>query len=207
MTKLILRVVALIGRISAILFTKTRVERIRAAYCHGLYKRRFRHTNMPHIIGPFNNLWGAEYIELGKNVVFGKNIVLTAIYKLNGQFFSPKINIGEGSRIGDFCHLTAINGIELGKCVLLGRFVLITDNSHGVTSFDDMQIDPSIRKIVSKGPVVIGNNVWIGDKCTILPGVRIGDGAIVAANTVVTKDVPSYCVVAGKPAKVVKEIC
>lgn len=205
--RLLLRFISFFGYVLSFIFTKQRIERIRAAYCHGLYRRRFKHTNMPYIIGPFNNLWGAEYIELGKNVVFGKNIVLTALYKLNGQVFSPKINIGEGSRIGDFCHLTAINGIELGKCVLLGRFVLITDNSHGATSFDDMQIDPSIRKIVSKGPVVIGNNVWIGDKCTILPGVRIGDGAIVAANAVVTKDVPSYCVVAGKPAKVVKEIC
>ena len=206
MNRLLLKLISLLGIVSSLLFTKSRVEVIRAAYCRGLYRRRFRHTNMPHIVGPFNNLWGAEYIELGKNVVFGKNIVLTALYKLNGQFFCPKITIGEGSRIGDYCHMTAINGIELGRCVLLGRFVLITDNSHGATTFGDMQIDPSMRRIVSKGPVVIGNNVWIGDKVTILPGVTIGEGAVIAANAVVTRDVPAYCVVAGNPAKIIKNL-
>ena len=59
--------------------------------------------------------------------------------------------------------------------------------------------------IVSKGPVVIGDNVWIGDKVTVLPGVTIGDGAVIAANAVVTKDVPAYSVVAGNPAKIIKQ--
>ena len=55
-----------------------------------------------------------------------------------------------------------------------------------------------------KGPVVIGNNVWLADKVSVMPGVTIGDGAIVAANAVVTKDVPPYALVAGIPAKVIK---
>ena len=63
---------------------------------------------------------------------------------------------------------------------------------------------PLERPITSKGPVVIGNNVWIGDKATILPGVTIGDGAVIAANAVVTKDVPAYSVVGGNPARVIK---
>ena len=62
-----------------------------------------------------------------------------------------------------------------------------------------------MRPVVSKGSVIIGNNVWIGDKATILPNVTIGDGAVIAANSVVTKDVPAYSVVAGNPAKVIKE--
>lgn len=62
------------------------------------------------------------------------------------------------------------------------------------------------RKCISKGIVQIGNKVWIGDKVTILPNVRIGDGAIIAANSVVTKDVPSYSVVAGNPATIKKQI-
>ena len=63
---------------------------------------------------------------------------------------------------------------------------------------------PFERKIISKGPVIIGDNVWIGDKVTILSGVRIGNGVVVAANSVVTKDVPEYCVVAGNPARVIR---
>lgn len=58
--------------------------------------------------------------------------------------------------------------------------------------------------MVSKGPVIIEDNVWIGDKATILANVTIGKGAVVAANSVVTKDVPAYSVVAGIPAKVIK---
>ena len=64
--------------------------------------------------------------------------------------------------------------------------------------------DPLKRPIVSKGPVRIGDNVWIGDKATILPNVSIGNGAIIAANAVVTKDVPPYSVAAGNPAKIIK---
>lgn len=64
---------------------------------------------------------------------------------------------------------------------------------------------PISRKLHSKGPIAIGDNVWIGDKATILSGVTIGDGAVVAANAVVTRDVPAYSVVAGNPARVVKQ--
>lgn len=60
------------------------------------------------------------------------------------------------------------------------------------------------REIVSKGPINIGDNVWIGDKVTILSGVNIGNNTVIAANTVVTKDVPSYSVIAGNPGKIIK---
>lgn len=59
--------------------------------------------------------------------------------------------------------------------------------------------------MVSKGGVHIGKNVWIGDKATILPGVSIGEGTVVAANAVVTKDVPPFCVVGGNPARVIRQ--
>lgn len=62
------------------------------------------------------------------------------------------------------------------------------------------------RQLVSKGEVVIGNNVWIGDKAAILAGVHIGDGAIIGANSVVAKDVPANCVVGGIPAKVLRTL-
>ena len=80
----------------------------------------------------------------------------------------------------------------------------ISDNNHGSTDFDTLHEVSVNRKLYTKGPVIIGNNVWIGDKATILGGVTIGDGAVIAANAVVTKDVPAYSVVGGNPARVIK---
>lgn len=89
---------------------------------------------------------------------------------------------------------------------MTGRFVLITDNGHGRSIAEESNIPPLKRKTFSKGPVIIGKNVWIGDKATVLPGVTIGDGAIIGANSVVTKDIPANSIAVGIPAKVVKKI-
>ena len=67
-------------------------------------------------------------------------------------------------------------------------------------------VSPRERNIYSKGPVIIGNNVWIGDKVTICPNVTIGDGAIIGANSVVTKDVPAFSIVAGSPVRIIKQL-
>lgn len=69
----------------------------------------------------------------------------------------------------------------------------------------DLVYPPLLRPLYSKGQVVIGKNVWIGDKVTILPGVSIGDGSVIAANSVVTKSIPPYSIAAGIPAKIIKQ--
>ena len=177
----------------------------RAAFCRGLYRRRFKHTNIPELNGFFLNLVGIKYIELEDEVKFGKNIVLTAWDRYGSQKFAPSIKIGARTFIQDYANITAVNKIEIGEDVLTGRWVTITDNGHGNTDLVSLHQSPVLRELVSKGPVKIGNRVWIGDKVTILPGVTIGEGAVVAANAVVAKDVPPYCVVAGNPAIIVKD--
>lgn len=116
------------------------------------------------------------------------------------------MRIGEECHFGAFNHITCTNKIQIGNRLLTGKWVTITDNSHGTTDLDSLHIDPIKRPIYSKGPVIIGDNVWIGDKATILPGVTIGDGAVIAANAIVTKDVPAYCVAAGNPARIIKNV-
>lgn len=148
---------------------------------------------------------GKKYINLGDRVVFGNNCVLTAYYKHWKECFTPSIVIGNCCNFGEYNHITCTNKITIGKSLLTGRWVTITDNSHGKTDFEHLLLPPLERPIISKGAVTIGDNVWIGDKATILPGVHIGDGAVIAANTVVTKDVPAYVVVAGNPGVVVKQ--
>ena len=154
-------------------------------------------------------LKGPQYISIGNHCFFEQFLYLTAWdyfhSKNNEQNFKPTISIGSNCYFGAFNHITAINRIEIGNNLLTGKFVTITDNSHGETNFETLQIEPINRPLHSKGPVIIGNNVWIGDKATILPNVSIGDGAIIAANAVVTKDVPAHSIAAGNPAKIIKK--
>lgn len=147
-------------------------------------------------------LKGAECITIGARTIFDEGLFLTAWTSLG----TPSITIGPGCNFGAFNHITAINSITIGDNCLTGKFVTITDNSHGETDRESLNAPPNKRKVVSKGPVTIGNNVWIGDKATILPNVTIGDGAVIAANAVVAKDVPPYCVAAGLPAKIIKDL-
>ena len=149
---------------------------------------------------------GAAYISVGKKVDIGRYSAITAWDSCNGERFTPEISFGDGCAIGQFAHITAINRISLGKGVLLGKNVTITDNSHGRVEEADRLVPPMERTPYSKGPVDIGDRVWIGDKATILPGVTIGEGAIVGANTVVTKSVPAFAVVAGNPMRIIKQL-
>lgn len=152
-----------------------------------------------------DSIIGAEYIEIGSSTGFGKHLYLTAWEEHRKKENIVLISIGSSCNFGAFNHITATNQIIIGDNCLTGKWVTISDNNHGTTSYEDLQIPPLKREVVSKGPVIIGNNVWIGDKATILGGVVIGDGAVIAANAVVTKDVPAYCVVGGNPAKVLNK--
>ncbi len=157
-----------------------------------------------HFTSPLNYRHGEKYFTIGEGCYFGKMAVLTAWDEYEEESFTPEIKIGKECNFGDYLHLTCINRIVIGNTVLTGRWVTITDNGHGNTDDETLRIPPAKRPLVSKGPVIIGNNVWIGDKATILPGVTIGDGAVIAANTVVSKDVPPFSVVAGNPARIIK---
>lgn len=148
-------------------------------------------------------LRGGKYIEVGKHTRINRNNILTA-WPLTDRM--PQLKIGDHCDIGQYNHITCVNKVIIGNGVLTGRWVTITDNAHGNTSYTTLRQRPSKRKVVSKGDVVIEDNVWIGDKCTILPCVHIGRGCIIAANSVVTKDVPPYCVAGGNPAKVLKRV-
>ena len=172
----------------------------------GLFKRHFKTFGKGSEIKPsFLMLIGPQFISVGENCYIGSRVQLTA-WDSNyiGGDYKPEIILGDGVSIGDESQVTAINKIVIGNGVLTGKKVLITDNSHGEVCRELMDIAPVKRQVVSKGPVIIGNNVWIGEKATIVANVKIGNGAVVAANSVVTKDVPPYCVVAGCPAKIVK---
>lgn len=145
---------------------------------------------------------GGKYIRIGNDCCFGNDIVLTA-WSINGS--TPCVIIGNNCSFGSWNHISSSNKIVINDGLLTGKWVSIIDNSHGCSTYDQLQIRPWLRPIVSKGPITIGKNVWIGDKATILSGVTIGDGCIIAANSVVTKNIPSYCVAGGVPAQIIKQ--
>lgn len=151
-------------------------------------------------------LVGGQYIAIKEKCSLGKSGVLTAWSYYANEFFSPEIIIGANCSIGDYFHVSAVNSIRIGENVLIGRWVTIVDNAHGEINKDIILIAPIKRKLYSKGPIVISDNVWIGDKSTVLAGVTIGRNSIVGANSVVTRDVPPNCIVAGSPAKIIKMI-
>lgn len=143
-------------------------------------------------------------VVIGDNFKCGQRLKLRTFNNWGGVFFNPVIIIGDNVSIESDCHISAINRVKIGNNVLLGSFVYISDHSHGLISGEELATAPIDRPLYSKGAVEIGDNVWIGEKVCILPNVKIGDGAIIGAGSVVTKDIPDRAVAAGNPAKVIK---
>ena len=149
---------------------------------------------------------GQQNISIGDHTGIQSHCIFGCWEKYGDRCYSPSLTIGDHCNIGEYNHITACNMITIGDGLLTGRYVYIGDNAHGSLSWEEAGIPPLKRQLKSKGEVKIGNNVWIGDKVTILGDVHIGDNVIVAANAVVTKDVPENSIVAGVPAKVVKQL-
>jgi lipopolysaccharide O-acetyltransferase len=114
-----------------------------------------------------------------------------------------RVSFGANVNLSDWVHIGVIDHVLIGNGCLLGSKVLITDHSHGAPA-DIMNahlLRPNARKLHSKGPVVLEDNVWLGDSVVVLPGVCVGRNAIVGANSVVTRDIPTNTVWTGIPAK------
>ena len=158
-----------------------------------------------HIVAPYY-IDGQWNIEVGNHFAVGPHFWMEAIESYSSQKFAPSIKIGDNFSAQRNCHIGAIDSITIGNGVLMGSNILITDHAHGDTSAEQNSLAPGARPLYSKGPVVIGNNVWIGDNAVILPGVTLGDDCIVGAGAVVTKSFPAGSVIGGNPAKLIKKI-
>lgn len=149
---------------------------------------------------------GGKYISIGDGFSSHQNFRIEAWDLHMGNTYSPEITIGKNVSFNMNCHVGAIDRIIIKNNVLFGSNVLITDHSHGGTDIDTLKIVPTKRNLQSKGPVIIEEDVWVGDNVSILPGVTIGNNAVIGANSVITKNVPAYSVVVGNPARVIKQI-
>lgn len=147
----------------------------------------------------FNN---PQCIHIGSHVDIGADTFFGPVINYAGIDYNPRIIIGDGTWIGKHASIASIDCVEIGKNVLFAGYVHITDHSHG---YEDISLPIKPQPLVSKGPVIIEDDCWLGFSCEILSGVHIGKHSVVAARAVVTKHVPPYSIVAGNPARIVKQ--
>lgn len=144
------------------------------------------------------NYYNYSHVQPLRKVTLGPGAAISP----NASFFNPeRIVIGRGLRLGARCALWAGPGrgrIVIGDDVLFGPDVMVTAANY---RFNDGR--PVTAQAMDEADVVIGDDVWIATRAVILPGVTIGDGAIIAAGAVVTRDVPAMAIAAGMPATVV----
>lgn len=159
-------------------------------------------------IDPTCTIIGLNYMTIGARFRAGIFLRLEAVARYGPQNFSPRIVIKDNVEVNDFVHIGASNYIEIGNNVLMASKVYISDHNHGTYSGDDQsdpEVAPSQRLLDSGSSVIIEDNVWLGEFVSVLPGVTIGKGSIIGANSVVTKDIPPYSIALGAPARVVKQ--
>lgn len=134
------------------------------------------------------------YIKINGKVKLHSNVELQA----NGGI----IIMGNRCSINSYSRIIALNKIMLGDRVVIAQFVSILDHDHSTNIIENkLNIDN-----FEVATIIIGNNVWIGDKVTITKGVTIGNNVVIAANSVVTKDIPSNAVYGGVPARIIKKL-
>lgn len=158
-----------------------------------------------------------------RNAVIGKSskIIRSSIHGpchigertvINESLLSGKITIGNNTTLWgpDIQVLSIIHPISIGSFCSIARSVTIQEYFHDYSRLTTYFIgrnvfrEPIEKEVLSKGPITIGNDVWIGTGVQIMSGVTIGDGAVIAANSTVTHDVPPYAIVGGVPAKMIK---
>lgn len=155
---------------------------------------RFQMEQLPYIVG-------RGRIRIGDRVrLSGKSS-----FAFSSKHGGATVAIGNGCFLGHNCSITVANRVTIGSDCLIAGGVRITDyDGHPLDADDRRAGMPS--PIDAIGPVVIGDDVWIGQGAIILKGVHIGNRSVIGARSVVTRDIPDDCVVAGNPACVVKSV-
>ena len=151
---------------------------------------------------PAGAVFGEQWITVGDGTLIGALVTMSAGL-VPGQDLGPDpvLRVGDRCVIGRGSHIVAHQSIDIGDDVWTGPYVYITDQNHG---YSDPDI-PIGRQPPVNQPVSIGAGSWLGAGAIVLPGARIGRNVVVAGGSVVRGEVPDRCVVAGVPAKVVRE--
>jgi acetyltransferase-like isoleucine patch superfamily enzyme len=146
-------------------------------------------------------LFGENRIKIGAHVFLGSGCCLMALD--DGDNRSIAISIGSGTSIAGTCVISALRHVCLEENVLLARNVYIADHTHKYSQRDQPILAQGVEKVK---PVVIKRGAWLGQNVVVCPGVTIGAGSVIGANSVVNQDIPDFSVAVGSPARIVKNI-
>ena len=167
--------------------------------CYGLFPKKIRLKLFAHYRGTKGNKGVAIRYALLSTLAekIGENVLIQPdVYILN----PTNLSIGNNVSIHPFCYLECIGGVSIGDDVSIAEGSSVISFDH---NYSDVNM-PIKDQYITRKPITIENNVWIGAKATILGGTAVREGAVVAAGAVVTKDTASFSVVAGVPAKEIK---
>lgn len=147
-------------------------------------------------------IFNEQYISIGEDTLIGPGVALSA-GMVPGQICitNPVVSIGDRCLIGKGSGIVGHFSITIGNDVWTGHHVYITDQNHG---YEDVSI-PISQQSQRERAVSIGDGSWLGHGSIILPGVTIGEHVVVGANSVVTKNIPSFSVAVGSPARVIRQ--
>jgi len=152
-------------------------------------------------LGRHARLVEPKMIHVGNGVTLGEYAWLNAKNDLKNDM--PTLFIGDGTYIGRFVQINAWQGVRIGRNVLIADRVFISDADH---NYDDINIPIIGQGDSFNGEVILRDGCWLGIGAVILPNVTIGRNAVIAANSVVTCDVPDFAVAGGIPAKIIKQL-
>lgn len=147
---------------------------------------------------------GKKYISVSEGFTTGVGCRLEA-YPVGED---KVLHIGKNVQMNDYVHITAMTNVSIGDNVLMASKIYISDCTHGCYAGDENDSNPNTNPIdrpLSSKPVIIEDNVWLGEFVSVLSGVTIGKGTIIGANSVVSKSLPPYVIAVGTPAKGVKK--
>lgn len=181
------------------LIKKERIYSIYSALYRILISSKFKFFGSKvKVIRPLK-IEGHENISLQDNVRIGYKSSVTALSYTNMR--NVHLLIGEGSVIGNFNHIVCSYKMTIGKNVLFANNVYLSDNLH---EYRDIHLPIIRQSIIQLGEVRIGDGSWIGENVAII-GASVGKNSVIGANSVVTKNIPDYCVAVGAPARVIKK--
>lgn len=178
-------------------------EVIYLSYCFFITKTIFFKARL--IRFPFR-MRGKRWISIGKGFTTGVNCRIDA-FPINKKA-GCCIKIDDNCEINDYAHIASVSSVSIGKNVLIASKVYISDHDHGTYKGyhdHDTPLTPPNERSLSYKPVIIEDNVWIGQNVSVLKGVTIGRGSVIGSNSVVNRDIDANSIAVGIPAKVVKK--